>query len=239
MNANDLKLRLLAGMPIPIEGLGHVTPPTLREIIYIGESKYNALLSSLLVNKELIKHDFEGDITDFELAIALNYYNESFRSLFTEGLELFFQEKPFFLQENGLFYFGEIADERFLTKERFDMLQQIIKEANKISNVNEPEFNPANERAKKLVEMILKNRKSKPQKKEIINLHSTISGLAWKSNSINIQNVFDLTIYQLYDGISRLDNIDYFQNTMTGLYSGAIDKRSINLEQINWKKILD
>jgi len=64
-----------------------------------------------------------------------------------------------------------------------------------------------------------------------------ISGLGWKANNINIFDVWDLTVYQLYDGLNRLKIIDDYQFTLSGIYAGTIDSGKINLKDINWMKI--
>ncbi len=99
------------------------------------------------------------------------------------------------------------------------------------------EYNPANEEARKIIEKIKENKKNAPKPKELITLSSMISGLGWKANNINIFNVWDLTVYQLYDGLNRLKIIDDYQFTLSGIYAGTIDSGKINLKDINWMKI--
>ncbi len=76
-----------------------------------------------------------------------------------------------------------------------------------------------------MIELINRNKRDRPSRKTATNLQSIVSGIAWKSGSINLLNITDLTIYQIYDGYYRLHTIDDCNHTFTGIYSGAIDSK--------------
>lgn len=237
MNEKDLELKLLTGVPIYIDSVGYLNPPKLEEVIQIGESVYNQIVAHLLIDKSNIE-SLTSEATNFQAALVLYHYNDMFRKLFSYGIELYFKEKLNY-SEDGFFYFGSISDNRIIDQEAFDVIQRCVIAANKIKIKQEEEFNPANEQAKRIIDMILKGRKEKPKSKETVDLHSMISGLAWKSNNLSILDITKLTIYQLYDGLNRLDNIEHYQNIMTGIYSGTVDSKKINFNDIHWRKIIE
>ena len=230
---NDLNLKLLAGMSIFIENLGILTPLKLRDIIALGELNYNELLSVLLIDKSNIDGLNNQDINNLELLMVYSYQNQDFREKTLKALKLFLN-KEFFMNNEGFFY----CDDLIINNDSFNYFQYVLKCANHIEiKKKEDEIIPGNERARKFMEK-LKLSKQNIKKPEIINLHSIISGVAWKSNNTNIINIFDLTIYQLYDAYHRLENIDNYHYTLSGLYAGTVDGKNINLSNITWSKIL-
>ena len=229
---NDINLKLLAGMPIDINNLGILTPLKLKEITNIGESNYNELLSVLLIDKENIEGLNDQEISNLELLMVYSYQNFEFREKVLKSLKLFFN-KEFFMSNEGLFY----CEDLIIDKEPFDDFQYALKCANHIEIKKEPEYVPGNERARKFMEK-LKLNKQNIKKPETMNLHSIISGVAWKSNNMNIIEIFKLTIYQLYDAFYRLENIDNYNYTLSGIYAGTVDSKNINISNITWSRIL-
>lgn len=242
MNNNDLELKLLAGSPIEIHGVGTIYPPTIRDIVNIGESQYNKLLSTLLFDKENIEnlHD-HIELNNFQILFSYCYHQEDFKEITLKAIEFFFREKAQlgFNDSNVFFYFGHEKENRKIDSSNLDQIQFVLKKMSFIKTNKEPEYNPANSKAKQMIELIMKNKKNKPLTKEIMNLHSVTSGMAWKSKNINIFNVFDLTVYQLYQGFRVTENIDNYHYTLTGVYSGNVSSKEINFTQIHWAKILD
>jgi len=229
---NDINLRLLAGMPIDINNLGILTPLKLKDITNIGESNYNELLSVLLIDKSNIEGLNDQEISNLELLMVYSYQNLEFREKVLKSLKLFFN-KEFLMSNEGLFYCEDII----IDKEPFDEFQYALKCANHIEIKKEPEYVPGNERARKFMEK-LKLNKQNIKKPETMNLHSIISGVAWKSNNMNIIDIFKLTIYQLYDAFYRLENIDNYNYTLSGIYAGTVDSKNINISNITWSRIL-
>lgn len=236
LSDEDLKLKLLAGLPIPIGNLGELRPLKLIEIIKMTETKYNTYLSALLLNKNQL--DVRDDVnldeyTNFQVLISVLVYDVAFRNVFIEALQMFFNVEVGFIEEYGIVYFGDLSEERVLTEEFFDYIQKVLKIANFIKD-EEPDYVPGNERARKFIEK-LKKKKAKLPKKQKISLHSLISALGWKKD---IDRVLNLTVYQLYDGYQRLEYMDNYYYTLTGIYSGTINAKDINLSNINWANII-
>ena len=229
---NDINLRLLAGMSIDINNLGILTPLKLKEITSLGESNYNELLSVLLIDKENIDGLKDQEISNLELLMVYSYQNIEFREKVLKALKIFLNDE-FFMSNEGIFFCKDFI----LDKEPFDDFQYVLKCANYIENKKEPDYIPGNERARKFMEK-LKLSKQNIKKPETMNLHSIISGIAWKSNNTNIINIFDLTIYQLYNAYYRLENIDNYNYTLNGIYAGTVDGKNINLSNIIWSRIL-
>jgi len=242
---NDLNLKLLAGMSINISNLGIISPLKLREIINLGESNYNELLSVLLIDKSNIEGLKDQEFSNLELLMVFCHQSNEFRDKTLKALKLFLNNE-FFVSNEGLFYCRDLISDNYglmvykyiiIDKIPFNDFQMVLKKANHIETKKEDEIIPGNERARKFMEK-LKLSKQNIKKPETMNLHSIISGIAWKSNNTNIINIFDLTIYQLYDAYHRLENIDNYHYTLSGLYAGTVDGKNINLSNITWTKII-
>jgi len=234
---DDIHLKLLANVPIEINGIGHIQLPSLRQIISINESLHSAYLSYLLFSKDSLNETSEemDRHSDYEILISFLYHQDSFRDFFLNALEMVFGEKPSY--EDGIVYFGEPSEDSVLSEEKWDLIKKVVKIGNFIEEKkDEEEIIPGNERARKFMEKLKKKKEQAPKIKPKQNLHSMISAIGWKT--IGIEDVLNLTIYQLYDAFMRLESMDNYHYTLTGIYTGNIDSKGIKLSDINWANII-
>ncbi|WP_311078294.1 hypothetical protein [Paenibacillus polymyxa] len=232
MDELDIHFKLLGGRPIYIEQAGYLSLPSLEIIVDLNMSMYNSFLASLLIDKSMIKSDFDSKVTNFDIFYANCYHNEEFKATAFAAIYLFFNETPN-LQESYENVYIEIGKGQ-INHSNFDMIQKIIRLGNNVEIQNEPEFKPANSRAKKMIEMILKNRAKQPKVKEKIDLHSIVAGLAWKDNGLSLFDLYKMNIYQIYNGLHVSNNIDNYHHTITALYAGTLDGKSIKMADIHW-----
>lgn len=133
---------------------------------------------------------------------------------------------------------NELNNIKSIDKGNFNNIITIIKIQNCIKEEEEEKYNPANDMAKKFIEKFKKNKADAPKPKKEYGLYEIISSISWKTY-IGI-DVWELTIYQLYDAFNRVNIIDNYTNIIHGIYSGNIDSKKINSKEINWfKKIKD
>ncbi|MNK45799.1 hypothetical protein D3C87_645700 [compost metagenome] len=233
MNTEDIELKLLANLPIPFNDKLLLHIPSFKKVSEIGLSIYNQYLAILLIDKNALEKELDERITNFDIFFANCYHDESFKDVAFQALRLFFMDEPeLYSNENDVaILFSSLGR---IDHSNFDGLQLILKIANHLKLESEPEFKAGNSRAQEMINMILKNRKSQPKPKEKIDLVSMVSGLAWKSNGITILDIFDLNIYQIYNGFFTTNNIDNYHHTVSGLYAGTIDGKSIKMSDIHW-----
>ncbi|PRX69695.1 hypothetical protein B0G52_11253 [Cohnella sp. SGD-V74] len=234
---HDMELKLLAGLPVDLGNGLLFGVPTLRTIAGIGSRKYDALISVLLVNRASLEEPAASRVTNFELFLINSMLNEEFWHKAKQGLELFFGMEPTLREspDGAHLYFGDDPDMR-LDDGSFDYFQSLIMYSHNIQFQRE-QFSPGNAKAKALIEKLQKGKQEILSRKEqIFDLVSKISGVAWKSSGVNIFNVFDLTIFQFYDALNRLEQVDYYLFTLQGIYSGHVDGQKINLSNIHWSK---
>ena len=241
-NEDDLELCLLAGHQVDV-GIGKLYPLKLRDIVEIGLSKYNEYLGITTLDIDDLDLEEvnlkESEITNFEFILLSCYSQSSFKDKFITALSLFFKELVSVDYEGGFFYIGEKEEQRIINNDNFKVIQDVLMKQNYVKKEKkEEDYNPGNERARKFIEKLKKNKRNMPKIKGDITLHSIISGIAWKSNNINILNVWNMTIYQLYDAIQRLELIDNYEGHLQGIFAGTIDPKKLDFKNINWTKRL-
>lgn len=233
MNQEDLECKLLANLPIPLDKAGYIYIPTFREVSEIGLSSYNQLLAQLIIDKAMLRQSIDDSITNFDVFYANCYHDEDFKNRSLVALRMFFRSDVVMTDSlNEAFFI--IGDDGRLDHSNFDSFQHVIKTANHIKLEKEPEFKPGNSKAQEMINAILKNRKKQPKPKEKMDLVSIVTALAWKQNGLNIFNVFDLNIFQIYNGFYITNNIDNYHHTLTGMYAGTIDGKNIKMSDIHW-----
>ena len=240
MSSNtELELKLLKGSTITVDGI-KIKPLTLTDIVEdLGFDKYVQTLGILGFDKSKFKDDISKDeyeeITNFDFYVAHGQLMDAFLDflrtfLSYDSVSLNLEYQSIFLKSGE-----ELV---FINRDNADKIINIFRKMYNIQIEKEPEYNPANDRARAIIEKIKKKNEiyANLYKEEDIDLNSIISGVAWKSTNTNIFNVFDLTIYQLYDAYYRLEIVDNYYNTMTGLYTGNIDVKTVNPKKISWIK---
>jgi hypothetical protein len=230
------KLKLLAGDErIEIDGIVF-KQPKLRNIKDIGLQVYYAYISFLLVSAEeylisikredLIPFFKQHNLTMFDI-YRDNPYERQF---FIEALSFFIDGEIEF--KNGEFL---INNTNIINKEIYQKILEIIAEINCLK-VNKQQETFANEKARKIAEKIqqAKQKRSNVQSKDSVSLADIISAVASRKESLNLLNIWDLTIYQLYDHYNRLIVEDEFDiHAMNYAYWGGEFKAK------HWSKQID
>jgi len=232
----DDELRLLKGSSFFMDGI-EIKPFTISEIVEIGYEKYHQTMNIFVLEVEDIIKDIPeelNDITTFDLFL---------KSGLQELFEGFIGAIGLFLRIENTNSFGideecniVLDKEKKINSENWNKICKIIKMQNCVKREKE-DYNPANEQARKIIEKIKALKRENPIK-ESITFPSMISGIANKSNNLNILNIWDLTIYQLYDALNRLNLIDNYQFTLNGIYAGTVNGKEINMKDINWMNII-
>lgn len=236
LNDEEIHLKFLLNLSVHIDGIGDFHAPLIKEIVNTTELKYNHSLSALLLDKKNISQENIEQYTNYQVVSSAIYHDSSFRELFFCGLNLHLNKEPI-MHEQGFLYFDELSEDSILTEEKFGYMRKLVTIANNISIDEEDEYDPGNELARKFIEKQKKKKANLTKyQKQTVNLRSIISGVGWKAQSFEL--ISKLNIYQLYDGYGRLGVIDNYHYTMSGLYAGTVDSKSIKLPEINWANII-
>jgi len=232
----DDELRLLKGSSFFVDGI-EIKPFTISEIVEIGYEKYHQTMNIFALEVEDIIKDIPEELKD------VTVFDLFLKSGLQELFEGFIGAIGLFLRIENINEFGIdedfnviVSKNRKINRDNWGNICKIIQMQNCVKREKE-DYNPANEQARKIIEKIKALKRENPIK-ESITFPSMISGIANKSNNLNILNIWDLTIYQLYDALNRLNLIDNYQFTLNGIYAGTVNGKEINMKDINWMNII-
>lgn len=156
-----------------------------------------------------------------ESVIALDFIKQGIITFDEDGNEYVNQEVLDDLREDEI---------RLIHRENFDKLIDVVKLQNYLEKPSQiiKKANPADEETRKLLEHMNKMReKIQAKKKQLdndednVDISDIISAVSSKSYSINKINIWDLTLYQLYDEYGRLELIDSYNFSIKAMMAGA------------------
>lgn len=216
---------MLSGDPIFVEGVGHVRSPKLREICPsgIGYRLYHTLLSFLSWNKEqLLEYDkmrqvrgvgkLENPKLEFFDAATLI---EATRAFCYEALSFFVVEKLHWDDTGRRFVTIDTVDGETtvigeISRKNFEDVKQVILQLNFIGLDKETApVKHSSETSKALWDRVQKHLKEQSEKrasesKPEYRISNIISKLCAVHPSYNLLNVFDLTVFQMYDAFFQV-----------------------------------
>ena len=199
---------LISGDDVKWQDIVTVRQPTLMDIRSVGYRRYQSYLSMLLLQKKNVL-DAMG-INDPQIADALDLYvilgaDDDVRNTFIEALSFFIREPGSY--DNGSFYIGGIP----ATSKILDPVKSIICEISYIK-LPEPPKKPkfASKAAEELWYTMQKRRRdfenAKAKKVDAnMELPNLISAVAAEHPGYNLTNIWNLTVYQLYDQFARIN----------------------------------
>lgn len=241
MDEHILEMKLLKGSEIDIYGL-IIKPHTLEEIVdIVGLKEYYNLIGFVSIQKKDINEFFrlEGEEYEKTSVFQMLLFHELLAKYIVDFLKFVTRMDDIHYIQTWNSITVEYDDRRVVINSK--NIDEIVDAILKIYCISIPkeekeEFNPANEQARKLMERIRKNRAKAPKSKSNVDLTSIISAVAWKSNSLTIESVWRLTMYQLYDAFYRLEIIDNYDKTLSAIYAGTIDSKTAKLDKQLWYK---
>lgn len=244
---NYNKLELLSDEPLNFHGL-KIYKLTLREISQLGLENYNRLTSRLTMSILDIAKFFEQQRIGGAVPSPLAFLISSAKSDLTNFLEIHiafstYLKKSIEILDDEIIVKNGLDNKDFILNENnFNEFQESILIINKMYDVEEErEIKSPNEELKqKFIKARLKLREAKrrqrekdSQKGDGITLPDIISALCTYGIGYTIFNVWDLTIYQLYEQFERLQAKEEYEHNYSALLAGA-DSKKIKLK--NWIK---
>ncbi|MCD7810274.1 MAG: hypothetical protein LUG91_00215 [Ruminococcus sp.] len=223
---------LLSNSPIKLS-MGNLRKPKLQEIADISFPRFGfyELLAKLTPKQyfnillgEKGKALWE-DISDEEKEKMSTYKlilsDEGLRDGYLEMINFFFEEKVIFSHDMFVFLDSEVVNveeiqpqmiKGFINEDNFTQvmytIQQICCIADKMQeDISEMKFK--NDKARKIYEKILKAQREQKENldkkaNKDLSLPNIISAVSTKHPSLNLINVWNLTIFQLLDSFNRL-----------------------------------
>lgn len=211
---------LLSPDPIQIQQVGGILSPTLRSISKIGINTYQYYLTILLMDLKtyftMIQQEEQFELLSDEETSQMNVFdlltmdNKS-AELLQNVLNFFIAENVVWSEKNNAFliYEGENVIGA-ITKKIYPQICDLICQRNCIKSNQEEDLSKV--KSKKALEIMKKLQKGRAEKAKAtktdknMELGNIISAVANKSQSLNIINIWELTVYQVWDCFSRLSN---------------------------------
>lgn len=242
---SDFQLALMCGCDIPLAAFQTVIHPlTMREIGMMGETEFFEATNYLCLEKEWITQDkiVLETYSNFQIFMkvlqdpASTDKKESVHTL----LSLLFPLCSVSFTPNSiLLYNKELKQATIIEDNNFSEFQAIIKQVLCLGDMRQGDnitYNPANERAKRIADKLMKSRlkiaEIKNNKKESA-LTKYISILC-VGNKMPLSECLELTLFQLFDLMERFSLYSNWDNDFRVRLAGGDAKK----EAENWMKNL-
>lgn len=208
----DTRLALMCGTDYPVpECQLTIHQPRIKEISLIGESDFFTGVQCLCLNKSMFVKDESllADTNNFQIFMTVMNEKEAADKkaavqqvctlLFPNDRVLFTPRSIMISRESGSIMIDE---------SNFEFLQAAISSicCLKTGPMDQQAFNPADKKAREIAEKLMRGRQRVAAQKGETNVSvfsQYISILAIGVGSMSLQNMTELTMYQLYDLVER------------------------------------
>ncbi len=231
---------LLFKSEIVINDFVSIRIPTVGEIIENEDSYYNLvhLLTAMPVDLMVLLDDVGTDfstINDYDLFIMLfGVIKQCDTKLIFGDLDL----SPFEFAVDEDTGRPVMLDPK--TERKFDRALQvnIAETLRKIHNIEKNTRKPGNEEARKfMIERARKKMNRSRRRKHDSQLEGLIVAMVnTEQFKYDCAGTLELTIYQFNESVRQVTHKQNYSNLMFGIYSGSIDPKTINQDDLNWLK---
>lgn len=208
----DIRLALMCGTDIPVPECQLVIhQPRIKEIALIGEKDFFAGIQCLCISKQMFSQDESllQNTSNFQIFMTVMQEKEAidkklavqqlFTILFPQYKVMITPRSIVFSQESGTIMIDE---------KNFEFLQNSLSQICCLRSGanNQQSYNPSDKKAREIAEKLMKGRQKIAAEKgeDNISIFSQyLSILTVGLHSMSLQNLMDLTIYQMYDLIER------------------------------------
>lgn len=236
------ELKLLKGSPIYVGDIA-VYPLTIGEITDLGLDKYNLYLNLINIDKERIEI-IDEEINNFDVVCQFCFHNidigegNNFKELFLEAMKLFLRNEVNFIADEQFvgFIVGDIENYHVINDTNYDQIIEVIKQQNCLVKNEEDDCNPADEKARELLEKRKKARQLLAKAKNNdddtpLTLADLVSILIANGNGVTPFNVWDMNFYLFNNQFSRMKMLEEFNINIRSLLAGADPK---NIDMQHW-----
>lgn len=210
----DRRLALMCGTDIPVpECQLIIHQPSIKEISLIGETEFFTGVQCLCVNKKMFTQDESLLQTTNNFQIFMTVMNEKEAADKKKAVQqvctLFFPKYKMMITPRGVVFMEEGKTETLnIDENNFEFLQNAISEICCLrSSMNSQQtFNPVNAKAKEIADKLMRGRQRVAQQNGENNQSIFVQYLSILTvglHSMSLQNLMDLTMFQLYDLIER------------------------------------
>lgn len=211
---------LLSPEPFRIQGVGGILSPKLKDIASIGINTYQYYLTVLLMDLKTclsmldreealtsLSAEYTAQVSVFDLLTA----NNRLASLLQCALSFFIEEEVVYSTEHKMFLVQKNHElVGTITKENYPQICDLICQRSCVQSDREDDVSKVkNKKAMEIMNKLRQGRAEKAKRTKSdknMELGNIISAVANKSHSLNIINIWELTVYQVWDCFLRLSN---------------------------------
>lgn len=239
----DYRLALMCGtdMPVPSCQIA-VHQPTIKEISLIGEADYFTGAQVLCINLNMLNQGktLLSDMNNFQIFMMVMQEKEAKdkRDAAMQVLQLLFPKYRVMLTPRALVLSPSQGGEAVTIDENnFDELQEVFKLifCTTSDKQKQKEYNPANAKAKAIADKLAKARKkiSAMKGEDTMSIFTQyVSILTVGLHSMSLNELINLTMYQIYDLIERFSLWTNYDLDIRSRLAGA----KIEKQPENWMK---
>ena len=234
----DIRLALMCGIDIPIPECQLVIhQPRIREIAYLGEQDFFTGVQTLCIDKKMMIQDkalldttnnfqiFMTIMSEKETADKKAAVQQVCTLLFPDCKTIFTPRSMILQGKSGMITIDET---------NFEPMQQIVTQICCLRSGpgDQQSFNPANEKAAEIARKLMRGRQIVAEQKGETNtsiFSQYLSTLTVGLHSMSLQDLMDLTMFQLYDLIERyMLYINWDMDIRSRLAGGKPDSKPDN-----------
>ena len=208
----DYRLAMMCGADIPVPQCQLIVhQPKIKEIALIGEQDFFIGAQTLCLNKTMFVEGKEdlANTSNFQIFMMIMSEKEARdkKLAVQQVFQLIFPNNKVLITPRSLVLSG---GEQSITidENNFDYLQDILRMVfcSRNGPMDQQAFNPANDKAKEIAQKLMRGRERIAAERGDSNtsvFSQYLSILTVGLASMSIQNLMDLTMFQLYDLIER------------------------------------
>ena len=208
----DTRLSLMCGTDYPVpECQLIIHQPTIKEIALIGEADFFSGVQCLCLNKSMFVKDESllGDTNNFQIFMTIMSEKETIdkKLAVQQVCTLLFPKYKVMFTPRSVLITGE-GQTIQIDERNFEYLQAALSEITCMKNgpMDQQTFNPANAKAREIAEKLMRGRARVAAEKGQSNVSvfsQYLSILTVGINSMSLNDLTNLTMFQLYDLIER------------------------------------
>lgn len=210
----DYRLAMMCGCDLPIPQCQiAVHQPRIKEIGMIGEQDFFIGAQCLTINSSMFVQDkaLLPDVNNFQIFMMIMNDKETKDKKFStlQVLQILFPDYKPMMTPRSLIL-NRDGKQILIDETNFEYLQDILRLVfcTKTGSMDQQAFNPANEKAREIAQKLMRGRERIAAQNGSSNtsvFSQYLSVLTVGLNSMSIQDMADLTIYQLYDLVERFN----------------------------------
>ena len=208
----DTRLLLMCGTDYPVPECSLIIhQPSIKEIALIGESDFFSGVQCLCLNKTMFVKDESllGDINNFQIFMTIMSEKEAVdkKIAVQQVCTLLFPKHKLVFTPMSMMFSGD-GQTVIIDENNFEFLQSAISDITcmKTGPMDQTTFNPADNKAREIAEKLMRGRQRVAAQKGTNNTSiftQYLSILTVGINSMSLQDLKELTIFQLYDLVER------------------------------------